>query len=100
MPKERVNCRNCLCFEGARGMKLALCWRPYEGPQVIESASSGFCGDEWTEDSEDEGEARTPRELWMAWHKHTPDELAQVEQLLKLGSVGRPGRARPAGGKD
>ena len=85
MTKDQVACRDCPCCESLPGSRIALCWRPYPGPQVIDATTTGWCGDELMGDM---AEGLTPRGLWLAYHGHTQERLAEVEQLLGLALVG------------
>lgn len=87
MVKERVTCRDCPCCENLPGSKLALCWRPYPGPQVIDATTTGWCGTELVDDDGKAPDGMTPRELWLAYHEHTAEDLADVRTLLKLGGM-------------
>jgi len=85
MPKDQVTCRDCPCCEGPRGSTIALCWRPYPGPQVVDVTTTGWCGDELMGGA---SEGLTPRELWLAFHSHSRGRLAEVGTILSLASVG------------
>ena len=88
MAKERVTCRDCPCCENLPGSKIALCWRPYDGPQVIDATTTGFCGNEWIDETGEAPDGMTPRELWLAGHGHSREKLANVLTLLRLGGAG------------
>jgi len=91
MAKEVVTCRDCPCCENLPGGAIALCWRPYDGPQVVDAMRTGFCGSEWVGDDGEAPGHLAPRELWLAGHQHTREELAQVLMLLRLASAGAKG---------
>jgi len=85
MPKDQATCRDCPCCESIPGSRIALCWRPYPGPQVIDATTTGWCGDELMGDM---AEGLTPRELWLSYHSHGRERLAEVGTILSLASVG------------
>lgn len=70
-------------------MSCGLCWRPYDGPQIISLEMLGLCGHECEPD-----EVR-PRDRWLEYHGHPPERLQEVLTLLRLASVG----AHVGGGK-
>jgi len=85
MPKDQVTCRDCPCCESMPGSRIGLCWRPYPGPQVVDVTTTGWCGDELMGDI---SEGLTPRELWVSYHGHGRERLAEVGTILSLASVG------------
>lgn len=85
MPKLRMTCRDCGFCEHAPGMSRGLCWRPYDGPEIIPLESTGLCGYE-CDPSELQGE-EFPRDLWLLFHKHPPEALTEVLMLLRLASA-------------
>lgn len=81
MPKLRVSCRDCGFCEHAPGLPVGLCWRPYEGPEIVSLAPNGFCG------YETRLRPQLPRDLWLALHKHAPGKLVEVLGIMRLSSA-------------
>lgn len=80
MPKERLTCSVCIFCEVVRPQRdsRVICWRPYDGPEIVDG-SGGLCGYEvWIED--DEGRLdMTPGEAWKVQHDRSQ---ANLEALL------------------
>ena len=80
-----VTCNDCPCCEILPGRGIGLCWRPYDGPQVISTAQAGRCGYELVDADGKAPEGISSRELWMAYHKRSREDLNAILMLLRFG---------------
>ena len=87
MPKVRTSCRTCAWFQGADGLRIGLCWRGHNGPEILGPPCGGCeAHQERTELS------LTPWQMWRTLHGKIEYELTEVLTLLNLASCRRLGR--------
>lgn len=91
MTKIQQTCRDCGWCEYAAGMSVGLCWRPYQGPQVVNLSETGQCG------YGSEPDEFSPSAHWLAAHEHDASLLVEIQNLLRWSGLRRDTQRRLVG---